>query len=220
MNMKSISRALGIIALMLSGSLFAQTQVPNTFQAGQPARATEVNENFSTLSDAVDTNAAAIQNFVLIDANQVEVGLAQNLDPHGQGTNHALVWLQIGADTVPLLAYKNFIGNSQNAIIVYDGAGCTGTAMVRTQDTNGFTGGLFFIYDYFLHSDGQTVLQLDTSTAIISASWQSLEQVQFDGTTMVKACIVFAGSGNAHPANVVGTLPVTTPPYSIKLVSN
>ena len=90
MNMKSISRALGIIALMLSGSLFAQTQVPNTFQAGQPARAAEVNENFSTLSDAVNTNAAAIQNFVLIDANQVEVGLAQNLDPQGQGTNHAL----------------------------------------------------------------------------------------------------------------------------------
>lgn len=61
MNMKSIAQVFGFTVLIVSGSVLAQTQVPNTFQAGQPARAAEVNENFSTLESAVDQNAAAIQ---------------------------------------------------------------------------------------------------------------------------------------------------------------
>lgn len=60
MNMKSINQLLGFIALMVSASVFAQTQVPNTFQAGQPARAAEVNENFSTLESAANQNASDI----------------------------------------------------------------------------------------------------------------------------------------------------------------
>jgi hypothetical protein len=62
MNMKSITRVLGITALMVSGSVFAQTQVPNTFQSGQPARAAEVNDNFSTLESAANQNASEIAN--------------------------------------------------------------------------------------------------------------------------------------------------------------
>ena len=56
-----IMHALAIIALFASGVAFGQTQVPNTFQSGQPARASEVNENFSTLESAVNDNDAAIQ---------------------------------------------------------------------------------------------------------------------------------------------------------------
>ena len=49
MNVESITRVLGIVALMIWGSVLAQTQVPNTFQSGQPARAADVNANFSTV---------------------------------------------------------------------------------------------------------------------------------------------------------------------------
>ena len=45
---------LGIVSA--SGAL-AQTQVPHTFSPGQPARASEVNENFSALEAAVNQNA-------------------------------------------------------------------------------------------------------------------------------------------------------------------
>jgi hypothetical protein len=38
----------------------AQTQVPNTFQSGQPARADEVNANFDALETAIDQNTTAI----------------------------------------------------------------------------------------------------------------------------------------------------------------
>ncbi len=46
--------------LLVASTAFGQTQVPNTFQAGQPARAAEVNANFSELETAANQNAAAI----------------------------------------------------------------------------------------------------------------------------------------------------------------
>ena len=47
-------------SFLVFGSALAQTQVPNTFEAGQPARATEVNANFDALELAIDQNAADI----------------------------------------------------------------------------------------------------------------------------------------------------------------
>lgn len=46
-----------VFAFTISVVALGQTQVPNTFSAGQPARATEVNDNFSALVTAVDDNA-------------------------------------------------------------------------------------------------------------------------------------------------------------------
>jgi hypothetical protein len=57
--MKTIT---SILVCLVAGSAFAQTQVPNNFEAGQPARAAEVNENFDALETAIDQNAVAIQN--------------------------------------------------------------------------------------------------------------------------------------------------------------
>jgi hypothetical protein len=49
---------LGILLFTLaSGMTVAQTQVPHTFSSGQPARASDVNENFSALEAAVNRNA-------------------------------------------------------------------------------------------------------------------------------------------------------------------
>jgi len=47
-----------------------QTQVPNTFQSGQPARASEVNANFSVIETAVNDNDTRITNN--------ETGIANN----------------------------------------------------------------------------------------------------------------------------------------------
>ena len=51
------------LALLLIGAATAQaqTQVPNTFQSGQPARAADVNANFDTLQTAIDQSVADIQ---------------------------------------------------------------------------------------------------------------------------------------------------------------
>jgi len=51
----------GIAILMLTGAAFGKTQVPNTFQSGQPALAEEVNDNFDALAEAIDQNVSDIQ---------------------------------------------------------------------------------------------------------------------------------------------------------------
>lgn len=53
MNSKLYSHALVTLVLMVPAVSFAQTSVPNTFQSGAPARAAEVNENFTVLEQAV-----------------------------------------------------------------------------------------------------------------------------------------------------------------------
>lgn len=49
-----------VFVLLGAATATAQTQVPNEFQAGQPARAAEVNENFNALEQATDANVADI----------------------------------------------------------------------------------------------------------------------------------------------------------------
>ena len=53
--------SLSAFALLASGVALAQTQVPNIFQSGQPARAADVNANFDTLQTAIDQSVADIQ---------------------------------------------------------------------------------------------------------------------------------------------------------------
>ena len=55
---KSLMSVVGVafISVLATGA----TSLPNTFKAGEPAKAAEVNENFSTLSSAIDSNASDI----------------------------------------------------------------------------------------------------------------------------------------------------------------
>lgn len=74
--MKWIERMLllGAFAFLLTANAFGQAQVPNTFQAGQPARAADVNQNFSTLEASVNDNAGDIaSNSAAIQANTVAI---------------------------------------------------------------------------------------------------------------------------------------------------
>ena len=74
-----------LIGLTLVSSTRAQTEVPNTFQSGTPARASDVNANFDTLESAIDSNSANIA------ANSVTIGSIETL-----AQNNALAISQIG----------------------------------------------------------------------------------------------------------------------------
>jgi len=60
--MKLITLIAAAVTVFLSTVALGQTEVPNDFQAGTPARAAEVNDNFSTLESAVNQNASDIAN--------------------------------------------------------------------------------------------------------------------------------------------------------------
>jgi len=61
MSIQIVNGLIGVVALTFSGLATGQTQVPNDFTAGQPARAAEVNANFDALEAAIDQNATDIQ---------------------------------------------------------------------------------------------------------------------------------------------------------------
>lgn len=78
--------ALALTALAFSAAPFvAGNGVPNTFQAGTPARADEVNQNFEALCqriDALEAQVATLQEktqFFVVDANDVEGMTGPNL---------------------------------------------------------------------------------------------------------------------------------------------
>jgi len=85
MKNRIIAQTLSILALITSGVASSQTQVPNTFQSGQPARAAEVNDNFSTVESAVNQNASDIanntaettSNTALIQANATAIAVGE-----------------------------------------------------------------------------------------------------------------------------------------------
>ena len=94
-----IRQLIVLSTLALVSTTFAQTQVPNEFQAGQPARAAEVNANFDALENAVDQNATAIQNIPAgpEGPQQVpQVGAGRVLVQSAQRLRHRLPEAQAG----------------------------------------------------------------------------------------------------------------------------
>lgn len=59
--MKTLRVTMLIITVGYAAIAAGQTEVPNTFQAGEPARASEVNANFSSLAAAIDQNTEDVQ---------------------------------------------------------------------------------------------------------------------------------------------------------------
>jgi len=55
-----------VLLLAVFGLAYSQTQVPHIFQAGQPARAAEVNENFSALAAEINAVAASASRFEFV----------------------------------------------------------------------------------------------------------------------------------------------------------
>jgi hypothetical protein len=132
--------------LIFSGTTFAQTQVPYEFRAGEPARASEVNENFLVLESGVNANAMAIPEMLIspgqatvldfTDPDQCIIDRSGNyvlnrnwdfspVDPEGACTSG----VRIETDTVLL--------DLQGYQIICDL--CGGVALSADSDTKGIT---------------------------------------------------------------------------------
>ena len=88
MNSNITCRLVGVTALLFSGNLLAQTAVPHTFASGQPARESEVNENFNEVEKLVDTN---IQNITEVAQLLAAIAAPTNFQFVGFSSNTVLV---------------------------------------------------------------------------------------------------------------------------------
>jgi len=73
-----ISYSVATAAVFIAGTASGQTQVPNTFQSGSPALASEVNENFDVLEQAVQ----------MLESTDPEGPIGKFIEKRGQGIHH------------------------------------------------------------------------------------------------------------------------------------
>lgn len=107
----------------------AETEVPFVFQSGQPARAAEVNRNFSTVVTGVNANESAIAtNSVSITANAVEISNVSTLVA-ANSTAISANATDILANTTAIAANSSEISSNSQTI-----AGLTTTVDGHTQD--------------------------------------------------------------------------------------
>lgn len=147
--------------LLLAGPIGAQTQVPNTFQAGQPARAAEVNDNFTAVEASVDDNAADIaNNAVTIQSNTTSIAaltagsgilaysqgvpIGRVLSPGDGSQTH--IWLLSDAGfafSVEASPNANsYLGGAKT--IYYSGVNCTGQSFIdQNSDWQNIVGRVF-----------------------------------------------------------------------------
>ena len=112
MKMKRITHSICTVALLTAGTAISQTQVPNTFQAGQPARAAAVNANFSMLESAVNQNAIDIlqvQNLSWMGDWQTAVVYAINDLVQFQGSSYIAVQATTGTKDPTDLAFWSLV---------------------------------------------------------------------------------------------------------------
>ena len=72
--------------ILMSNLVLGATSVPNTFSTGEPAKADQVNDNFSSLASAVDANSTAISavsnpggSYSVLSTETLESGLVRTI---------------------------------------------------------------------------------------------------------------------------------------------
>lgn len=175
MTAKTTRQIVGVIALIISGNIYAQTQVPNTFQAGQPARAADVNANFSAVESAVNDN----DNRITANANDIasnSSAISSNtapfyvvLDSTGQQVGDRVVDVSAMYATVPFSLLLS-TGETIEFFAIMNGRGFLGS------DSQTATNLIYLQPD----CAGQAYMQISPDTRLLAPS--ALAAILIDST--------------------------------------
>jgi hypothetical protein len=121
---------LAAICMFMSGVAIGQTQVPNTFQAGTPAKAAEVNANFAAVATAANDNAQNIadSSSVLANVSQNVSGNTQNIAANTQNIE------SVSQSVASIIAQPRFSFAGFSTAQVDGGAGFFGMAATCQAD--------------------------------------------------------------------------------------
>lgn len=134
-------------AAVIQAAAFAQA--PHTFTAGEPAKASEVNENFEALDTRITTNADAIAaneaaidsanaaasagvKFVLVDSDDQVIGDIVDVAIQGGQLVNAVVNFQIdlGGGERDVMMKISPTATAENSIVYFTADGCMGQGYI------------------------------------------------------------------------------------------
>jgi len=156
---------------------------------------------------------------VIVDANGAVLGPLMQTLPIDTSYNYGIFWFDLGTEFVPLIVYRRWVSWASSIDVWFDQIDCQGNAYVKTPvGTQKFTDRLVPDSSYAVLPDGRTITRVN-----LSPDWQvqaSLMQSRMHHTSgpepgWVRICSNQSASGTMQPMEPIGTLPVTTPPYSV-----
>ena len=124
-----IKRKVAVAALLASTTAHAELSIPHTFVAGEPAKAVEVNENFSAIVEAA--NSVRV---LKVSDEDGEVGqlLSSSGDAVTVVTDKSYVLtIRYESDITPARYVVEGALNGDSDSLYYESADCTGTAYRR-----------------------------------------------------------------------------------------
>ena len=232
--MKLSTAAIMSTFLLAQPTLGQQVTVPHEFQAGTPARAAEVNENFSALVDAVNlgipgpAGAEGPQGIegpagpavVVTDANGVVVGPfvpANILDSLSHEERHlGMVFIDTGTEWLPLVVSRNWIRWNPYISLLFDNLDCKGNAYVSEFELSEFNDSFAFSEEYAALPD-RTIVKLPqqglTTPGFLMQS--KMSAVRDAAGKWTWECAPGGSGGVTYITIPLGTLPVTAPPYRV-----
>lgn len=134
--------------------------------------------------------------------------------------NYGLFFYDLGTEYVPLIAYRQYLGFQSGGTmdLWFDEINCVGNAYRELEsDKRSFADRLIPDSTYAVLPDGQSIVKVDFNASTVPGSLMQ-SRAYFTSspqTGWLLGCSNQDSTGDMRPMSVIGTLPVTTPPYSV-----
>jgi hypothetical protein len=134
--------------------------------------------------------------------------------------NYGLFYYDLGTEYVPLIAYQKFLGFAATGVmdVWFDEINCVGYAYRQVEgDKRAFAERLIPDSSYAVLPDNQTIVKVDFNASTVPGSLMQ-SRASFSAspqTGWVLQCSNGNTTVNMRPMPVIGSLPATTPPYSV-----
>jgi hypothetical protein len=134
------------------------------------------------------------------------------------GGTYGVFFFSVGSEFVPVTVYRDWISWSPIMTVWFDEVGCNGNAYVpKLGDNREFANKLVNDRAYAVLPDNVTITRVNLSPdrQVSGSLMQSYMSFVSAGGGYTKNCVNSSTASTMQPFEVIGTLPDTTPPYSV-----
>jgi hypothetical protein len=154
-----------------------------------------------------------------VDANLTEIGYAQVANPESI-RNWTLAWVNVSGESVPIAVYRNFISFAPSFYVRYERINCSGASYIAKGDYDEWQFNSVNMTEFIPAPNGQAVSRVDINSLLTGVTAQSYKRVRTLTGGPAFECVNQVHPGPLYPLVYFGDLPSSTPPYSVRLITN